>query len=61
MAQPSEDRQVADDRPFIIPMPFADLSPTFTADRPFFGAFNGDAQFANFVDFTLQYPYIENI
>jgi uncharacterized protein len=58
IARPPEDRQVTDDRPFIIPMSLFDLSPTLAADRPFFAALDGDDQLANFVDFCAQYPHI---
>jgi hypothetical protein len=49
---------VPDDRPFIIPVPFTDLSPALTAEGPFFAALNSDDQLANFVDFCAQYPHI---
>src|SRR3990172_3863968 len=61
VARPPKDRQVANDCPFIIPMPITDLSSTLTADGPFSGALYSDDQFANFVDFSLQYPYIGNV
>src|SRR3990172_9388759 len=61
IARSPEDRQVADDRPFIIPVTLTNLSPALTAGGPFFGALNGDDQFANFVDFYLQYPHIGDV
>src|SRR3989304_4291457 len=61
IARSPEDRQVADDRPFIISMTLTNLSSTLTADCPFFGALDGDDQFANFVDFCLQYPHFRDV
>jgi hypothetical protein len=42
-------------------MPLTDLSPTSTAESPFFGALYGDNQLANFVDLCAQYPHIRNV
>ena len=50
--------RLADGRPLIIPVTLTDLSPTLTADGALFGALDGDDQFANLVDFYLQYPHI---
>jgi hypothetical protein len=58
VARSPEDWQVTDDRPLIIPLPLANLSPTPAAVCAFFRALDGDDQIAYFVDLCAQYPYM---